>query len=83
MKLIGISGLDRKKFSFLKKKYHKVKLIKITDENFYKNKNLNALIVFGEWAVKKLSNFLLKKFNFLINLNGFIFQELALMNSKI
>ncbi len=69
MKLIGIAGLKKEKFSFLKKKNHKVKLIKISDENFYKNNNLNALIIFGEWAVKKkLSKFLRKKFYLFKNL---------------
>lgn len=65
MKLVGITGLNSNKFKFLKKKKYPIKLIKINDENFYKYKKLNALVVFGEWAVKKnLSNFLLKKFDY-------------------
>jgi phosphoglycerate dehydrogenase-like enzyme len=65
MKIVAIAGLDEEKFNFLKKKYKSIKIINITDSNFFKNKNINGLLVFGEWAVKKnLSAFLNKKFSF-------------------
>jgi len=70
MKIIGIAGLNKEKFGFLKKKYYSIKIININDENFFKNINLNALMVFGEWAVKKnLSKFLKDKYNFFKKLN--------------
>ena len=65
MKTIAIAGLNKEKFNFLKRKYKSVNIIKLTDSNFFKNININAFLVFGEWAVKKnLSIFLNKKFNF-------------------
>ena len=64
MKLVAIAGLNKDKFNLLKKKYKSIKLLNLTDINFYKNKKINAILVFGEWAVKKnLSLFLSKKFD--------------------
>ena len=68
MKTVGIAGLNKDKFNFLKKN-NSIKLININDYNFFKNKNINAIMVFGEWAVKKNLSIFLK------NLNGYIFQE--------
>ena len=65
MKIIAIAGLNKDKFNFFKRKYKSIKILNFTDENFFKNKDINAILVFGEWAVKKnLSLFLNKKFNF-------------------
>lgn len=65
MKIIAIAGLNKEKYNFLKKKYNSVKILNLTDDNFFKNKDINAILIFGEWAVKKnLSVFLNKKFNF-------------------
>ncbi len=65
MKIVGIAGLNKDKFNFLKKKNSSIKLLNINDDNFFKNKNINAIMIFGEWAVKKnLSIFLNTEYNF-------------------
>ncbi len=70
-KKIAIAGLDTKKINYFKKKYRNYKFININDENFFseETKNLNALLIYAEWPVKKsLSKFLTQKYNFFKNI---------------
>ncbi len=65
MKIVAIAGLKKDKFNFLKKNNKSIKLINLKDDNFFNNKNINAIMIFGEWAVKKnLPIFLNKKYDF-------------------
>ena len=41
MKIIAIAGLNKEKYNFLKKKYNSVKILNLTDDNFFKNKDIN------------------------------------------
>jgi phosphoglycerate dehydrogenase-like enzyme len=70
-KIIGVSGLDKKKISILKKKFKQIIFLSLNDKNFYSKRfeNVNAIIVYAEWPVSKsLKEFLTKKFDFFKNL---------------
>ena len=59
---ISISGLDRKKISFIKKNFKKVQFNEINDQNFKNHFDTSALLIFREKPLKNfLKNFFKKK----------------------
>ena len=55
---IGVAGMKDKNFRNLRKKFKKAYFLKLNPKNFFKQKDLNAIIIFTEKAYTKV----LKKF---------------------
>lgn len=69
VKIIGIAGLDKKELFKIKNSNKKVNIFNLNDRNFLSKKNLNAILIYGEWAVKRqLNSFFKDKYNYFSNL---------------
>lgn len=78
--IISISGLDKKKFSFIKKKFRNITFKEIDDINYNKHLDTSAILIFRESKSKNfIKNFFKKKlFNKYHNLKWMHFSRTGL-----
>ena len=74
---IGIAGMRNKNFINLKKKFKKAHFSKLDSTNFFKKKDLNAIIIFTEKTYTKVLKkfFYEKKYKLFNNLSWFHFSR--------
>jgi|TARA_Y100000294_G_scaffold29021_1_gene24439 phosphoglycerate dehydrogenase-like enzyme len=74
---IGVAGMKDKNFRNLRKKFKKAYFLKLNPKNFFKQKDLNAIIIFTEKTYTKVlkSFFYEEKFKIFNNLSWFHFSR--------